>query len=45
MNAAALLPGWIRSRALALPEGDAAARAMAYIQNYPGITCEEVNDA
>ena len=33
------------SMLLALPEGDAAARAMAYIQNYPGITCEEVNDA
>ena len=31
------------SMLLALPEGDAAARAMAYIQNYPGITCEEVN--
>ena len=33
------------SMLLALPEGDAAARAMAYIQNYPGITCDEVNDA
>ena len=33
------------SMLLALPEGEAAARAMAYIQNYPGITCEEVNDA
>ena len=33
------------SMLLALPEGDAAARAMTYIQNYPGITCEEVNDA
>ena len=33
------------SMLLALPEGDAAARAMAYIQNYPGITCEEVNHA
>ena len=33
------------SMLLALPQGDAAARAMAYIQNYPGITCEEVNDA
>ena len=45
MNA---LRGWLAalgSMLLALPEGDASARAMAYIQNYPGITCEEVNDA